>query len=358
MKNRITIISLQTYGDYMLKSPFLHELYAANPDAEVVMVTNRKGGQVYPLIDSRLRLVVFDKSDSKAGMALRLLRIPRAETLYLVDHTRYSYLFSFFVRARRRVGWMQSVSRLYFGSDEGFRDRYAVSSMLSRVMGLLFDRKRLREPEGMWEGHVELALLPAARKYPRLAQYRSDYGFPPAPKKERRHIICIAFASWVARQLSQEVWVAAVNRLVEALPEHEIVFDAPPPLLAQFSGTGRVRPLARTDDLSDLFRLVSSADLVICSDSFLTHLASWYDVPSVSFFGPARPHRFGPTAPGSVVLYHPPPCSPCAQQHGSNPCRAGHTQCLSLREITAEEIGSAAEKALQGVGAVQNWSHP
>ena len=50
---RITLLSFRTFGDYVLKAPFLFELGRLYPNAEVTIVTNRKGGQVYPLVDSR-----------------------------------------------------------------------------------------------------------------------------------------------------------------------------------------------------------------------------------------------------------------------------------------------------------------
>ncbi len=62
---RITLLSFRTFGDYVLKAPFLFELGRRYPNAEVTMITNRKGGQVYPLVDARLKLVVVDHGDPK-----------------------------------------------------------------------------------------------------------------------------------------------------------------------------------------------------------------------------------------------------------------------------------------------------
>ena len=43
---RITLLSFRTFGDYVLKAPFLFELGRLYPNAKVTMITNRKGGQV------------------------------------------------------------------------------------------------------------------------------------------------------------------------------------------------------------------------------------------------------------------------------------------------------------------------
>src|SRR5258708_13311416 len=82
---RITLLSFRTFGDYVLKAPFLFELGRLYPNAEVTMITNRKGGQVYPLVDSRLRLVVVDHGDSKLPMLRKLLAMPRADLGFPLD---------------------------------------------------------------------------------------------------------------------------------------------------------------------------------------------------------------------------------------------------------------------------------
>jgi ADP-heptose:LPS heptosyltransferase len=95
-----------------------------------------------------------------------------------------------------------------------------------------------------------------------------------------------------------------------------------------------------------LFEKVSAADLVIAPDSFALHLASFYNVPAVGYFGPAYPHRFRPTGPGSSSLFHQLECSPCLQRRGDNACRKGLIQCSSLAAMTPAEFIAAAQVAL------------
>jgi ADP-heptose:LPS heptosyltransferase len=343
---RITIVSIQTFGDYLLKAPFLHQMFSRYPGAEVTLVTNRKGAMVYPLVDSRLKLVVIDKQDSKLSILSKLIAIPKAEILYIVDISPVSYAIALVVRARKKIGWQQSISKLFQGPQIGFRDYYWVSPKLKFVMGLVLDKKRLREPEDAYEGHVELRLLDNPAIYPRLAQYRAESSFKPALKPAAPLILCCTGASWNARQLNEEVWNEILQTLLATYPNHEFVVDGPSALLAGLGGNPRIRQMQRSDQLEDFFSLVASADTVICSDSFPCHVASWFDVPAVVIFGPAPPHRFAPTAPGSTSLYHPPPCAPCYQQVGSKPCAAGFTQCLSLQQITSDEVCAAVKKAI------------
>ena len=96
----------------------------------------------------------------------------------------------------------------------------------------------------------------------------------------------------------------------------------------------------------ELFEKISAADLVIAPDSFALHLASFYDVPAIGYFGPAHPHRFRPTGPGSASLFHQPECSPCLQLRGNKPAARGLIQCSSLAAMEPAEFIAAAEAAL------------
>ena len=303
MSSRITIVSLQTFGDYMLKAPLIHELFAAHGDPEITIVTNPRGVQVYPLIDSRLNVVGVNKAESRSALFLRLRRIPTADILYLVDQHPGSCLMALTLRARRRVGWYQSVSWLYHGKDLGFRDRYALKRILSEILRLTLTTSYLRSPESLYEGHVELGLLESPRRYPRLAQYRTAYSLPPRSKANPPVIFCATLASWVGRQLDEDRWIQVIQTLLEEFPGHGIVLDAADSLMSRFSREPRVTRLIRSEQLSEFFGLVSSADVVIASDSFVTHVASWFDVAAVIL----RAGHSAPLCPNRAWQHHPVP---------------------------------------------------
>jgi ADP-heptose:LPS heptosyltransferase len=115
--------------------------------------------------------------------------------------------------------------------------------------------------------------------------------------------------------------------------------------VSQFAAEPRVVGYPQAS-VQALFEKISAADLVIAPDSFALHLASFYDVPAIGYFGPAHPHRFRPSAPGSSSLFHQPECSPCLQLRGDNPCRKGLLQCSSLAAMQPGEFAAAAKAAL------------
>ncbi len=340
---RITLLSFRTFGDYVLKAPFLFELARLYPNAAVTMVTNRKGGQVYPLVDSRLKLVIVDHGDPKPRMLRKLFAMPPADLVFALDDSRTTLLLSLVVRGKRKTGWIQGISRLY--TEGGFFEWKSVRTWLSAIVRTVYRPGRIRRPEDKHDGEVELELLDLQGQGQPLANYRGDYASPPAPRPENPYIYCAAEAGWRARQLTDEQWTGILRGLLQAFPKHHIVVHGAAGAVKELVLEQRVLAYGQRS-VQELFEKISAADLVIAPDSFALHLASFYDVPAIGYFGPAHPHRFRPTGPGSSTLFHQPVCSPCLQLRDDSSCRRGLTQCSSLAAMKPAEFIAAAEVAL------------
>lgn len=350
---RITLLSFRTFGDYVLKAPFLYELFRKYPNARITVVTNRKGAQVYPLLDSRLQVVAADHGDSKLRLLTRMLRIPRADLAFCLDDSRTTLLLSFLVRSRQKTGWVQGISRLY--GEQGYFEWKSVQPWLSRLMRFVLRPGRVRLPEDAHEAEVELNLLDETPDPGRsLASYRSRFALPPAKRSKAPYIYCAAEAGWIARQLTYEQWSGILAALLLAFPDHVLLVHgkefwskdlwSQPEERTRKPG-GRVSPYDG-DSIQKLFETISGADLVIAPDSFALHLASLYDVPAIGYFGPAHPHRFRPTGPGSSSLFRSPDCSPCLQRRGSELCAKRLSQCISLAQLTPDDFVEAARFAM------------
>jgi ADP-heptose:LPS heptosyltransferase len=340
---RITLLSFRTFGDYVLKAPFLFELARLHPNAEVTMITNRKGGQVYPLVDSRLKLVIVDHGDPKLHLLRSLLAIPKADVVFALDDSRTTLVLSLLVRGKRKTGWVQGISRLY--AEGGFFEWKSVRPWLSAMVKAVYRPGRIRMPEDKHDGQVELELLDLQGQDRSLASYRSDYASHPGLRSNPPYIYCAAEAGWRARQLTEEQWKSIISGLLQVFPKHTIVVHGAAGAVQEFAADQRVSSYGQRS-VQELFDKISAADLVIAPDSFALHLASFYNVPAIGYFGPAFPHRFRPTGPGSSSLFHQPECSPCLQLRGNNLCRRGLIQCSSLAAMGPAEFIAAAHVAL------------
>ncbi len=98
--------------------------------------------------------------------------------------------------------------------------------------------------------------------------------------------------------------------------------------------------IARGTDLADLAALVARAELVVCGDTGVAHLASAFATPSVVLFGPTPPHRWGPPENGPHdMLWH---GSGVGDPHAGEPDPA-------LLRISVAEV-------LERVGVRLGWS--
>lgn len=114
------------------------------------------------------------------------------------------------------------------------------------------------------------------------------------------------------------------------------------PIAVAVAESAGLRPgavLAGTTDLGSLADLVSTAGLVICGDTGMSHLATAYRTPSVVLLGPQPPERWGPplSEPRHVGIWH-----------GSVPVGEPGQVHPSLLRISVDDVITAAESVRAG----------
>jgi len=117
-------------------------------------------------------------------------------------------------------------------------------------------------------------------------------------------------------------------------------------LCASIAASCRAHPinLAGQSTLSELVALVDVADVVLCHDSALAHIAVARDKPVVCITGPTNPDRTGPYR-GGIVVRESVDCAPCYFRHLSQ-CPHEH-RCM--RGLSPRRVEGAVRQALRSV---------
>jgi heptosyltransferase-2 len=136
----------------------------------------------------------------------------------------------------------------------------------------------------------------------------------------------------VARRLTSEGFAVWVLGSPEEHPLAEAIIAGAGPHARNLTGP----------DLRDAVLALRSAQVAICNDSGLLHVAAAIGTPTIGIFGPTSPRLWAPLNPLAAVVETrtPVPCRPCHKPR----CRFGHHRCM--REIPAQDVLAAVHRAL------------
>jgi ADP-heptose:LPS heptosyltransferase len=91
--------------------------------------------------------------------------------------------------------------------------------------------------------------------------------------------------------------------------------------------------------IADIVALARGAAVMVSGDTGPTHIAAAVGAPLVGIYGPTRPSRNGPMAPGDVIVSRDAVC----QCHHLRRCRLSR---MCLLDVEVAEVVDAAERRL------------
>ena len=292
-------------GDMVCALPALHALRRRYPRAHLTFVAAPLTEELlagHPDIDT---LLVFRKQDMwqprRAAAFLRALGRPRpdlAVVMTTVSFSTTSALLAWASRARLRAGGSSLPFGSYLSRALYHLELPPAPEGVPEVEHNLSPLAALGIELGITPPRLEPALAAVSRARERIAAWFPSEAASPAPPGP----LVVAHAG--AGKLPN-VWPAERFATVLAALQRErgarVVLTEGPSDTAIVSDLAAKLPSARRwrAPLGDTLGLLAGADVVLCNDTGMSHVAAAIGVPTVVLFGPTDPVRWRP--PGSHV---------------------------------------------------------
>jgi ADP-heptose:LPS heptosyltransferase len=329
-------------GSILLATPTLRALRDAYPESRIVFLTfesNYRFAQRLSVIDE----VRYFRTGSFKAFAKDLFTILpglRREKFDLVldleFFSRFSTIVSYLSGGKIRIGYY--LAMIWRGNllthlinYNPYRHITEVFASQLEPLGISVTDYSLTPPDISCEAHA------------RIVSLLQDHGIA----GDERLIAVNANASdlSIERRWPLEYFVALITEF-SRIPDRRMILTGSPedseyvaslyarlPEHAQKS----VVNLAGRLPLDEFIALLKCVHLCISNDSGPLHIAASLGVPTVSFFGPETPTRYGPIGDNHVVFYADLYCSPCLSVYNAKRAECnGENRCM--QQITVKLV--------------------
>ncbi len=330
------IVAPSWIGDTIMAQPLFARLHCLHPGLQLdalaprwVAPVLRRMAEISEVVDSPFG---HGQLSLKARWQLaRTLAARHYDAVYVLPNSLKSALAPWLAGIPRRIGFTGE-SRYGLINVRHRLDKRALPLMVERFVQLAetpghsleksIFRPRIRSSaEDQQKTLVELRLERPAR----IVAFCPGAEFGPAKRWPAAH-----FAALAGRlaELGCAIWLFGSPK--DHAVAEEISRLAP----------GLCRNLCGATSLAQAVDLLAMAELVVCNDSGLMHVAAALDRPIVALYGSSSPGFTPPLSDRADILSLKLDCSPCFKRD----CPLGHTDCLN--QLRPEQVFAACQKRI------------
>ena len=330
------IVAPSWIGDTIMAQPLFARLHAKNPGLQLDALAPRwvapvlhRMAEISDVVDSPFG---HGQLSLKARWRLaRELAARHYDAVYVLPNSLKSALVPWMACIPQRIGFTGE-SRYGLINVRHRLDKQALPLMLERFT-------QLAERPG--------ALLPKPIAYPRIRSSAADQAKTLTELSLKRPARIVAFCPGAeygpAKRWPAAHFAALAEKLAEAgctiwlfgSPKDRAVAEE----ISQLA-PGLCRNLCGATSLTQAIDLLAQAELVVCNDSGLMHVAAALDRPIVALYGSSSPGFTPPLSDQADILSLKLDCSPCFKRE----CPLGHLDCLN--KLSAEQVFTACQKSI------------
>jgi heptosyltransferase-2 len=350
----ILIIKFWGLGNLIEATPTFRAIRGRFPDARITFLTlagNRGVFDHYPHFDE----IIYMQDHTIGSVLVEFFRLPRVLRKRNIDLAfdldpigRFCALITFLSGARIRVGY--STANQY---REHLYTRAIPLDESKHIRDMFLDLTRGVGVNGADTSLDPVTVSGADKKL--IDTLFKENGIEPGDRIVGLNINASAVA--YERRWPMENFLELANRILARHKVKLVLVGAPDeaPYVAQLAQAvrGPCVNLAGLTTLAGMAEVLGRCELFISNDSGPLHVAAAMGAPTVSFFGPETPLRYGPLGEGHTVFFAGLDCSPCISFANEKQVRCPrNAQCL--RAITVDMASRAVHERL----AAHNDSAP
>lgn len=321
---RALIVAPAWIGDAILSQPLLSRLRQKEPDLQLDILAPAWVAPVYARMPETGEILHNPFAHGQLALTERWrlakqLAHHHYERAYLLPNSFKSALIPFFAGIPERIGFTGE-SRYGLVNRRHHLDKAALPLMVERFA-------QLAEPPG----------TPPSRPipYPRLLsspeQQSATLAALGLENEPRPIVFCPGAEYGAAKRWPAGHYAALARALAERGHAIWLLGSAKDALTGdaiQELAPGTCRNLCGNTSLEQAIDLIASAELTVCNDSGLMHVAAALGKPLVALFGSSSPGFTPPLSDHAHILSLQLECSPCFRRD----CPQGHLDCLNRLE--------------------------
>jgi heptosyltransferase-1 len=342
---RVLIVRLGALGDIVHAIPVAAALRRAFPAARIDWLVSAKHAAILELVTAiDRRLLVNDRSGASTGMpmlaAIREMRRARYDVAIDLQGLLKSALLARASGAARVAGFAAPYARERF-APACYTDTYHPGA------GGMHDPRESRHVVALNLGVLSVVGVKApAVEFP-IDAVESSAARSVERETGGRYALLNPGAAWPNKRWPPGRLAAVAVELSARHGIRSVVLWGPgeEALAAEVvAGAGGAALLSPKTGVADLVALARGATLMVSGDTGPLHVAAAVGTPIVGIYGPTRPARNGPFAPGDITVSRD---SVCQCQH-QRQCRLAR---MCLLDIDVAEVLAAVDRRLQAAPA-------
>ncbi|MCX7988556.1 MAG: lipopolysaccharide heptosyltransferase II [Thermodesulfovibrio sp.] len=330
----ILIRAVNWLGDAVMSLPAIRGIRKLHQDAKISILAKRRVAQLFEFEKSIDEIIIYEDGLKGKIKTIKMLKEKQFKRAYLLQNALDAALLVYLAGIPERIGWDRDCRHFLLTHPVPYNEEDRKIHHIDYFFEIPKRFNPSLSPEYPWL-NLPIEDRISARKELRELKRPIIAVAPGAKYGNTKKWEMFKFIEIIKKFTAKYGSVVIFGQKGEGLDfninENEKLKD-------------KVFDLTGKTSLSDLIKLLSECDLLLCNDSGIMHLGYALGIPLVSIFGSTSPELTGPPRFAGNVIKANVSCSPCFK----NKC--DHIKCM--KSIEVDDVWNAILDIIPGKKAI------